>query len=143
MAKKKVDEPKVTPRQQSRLVEFAKKLKVMKDRKEWLETEEKKINKSIEDFNKEFVELMELNQLSKFTVDKIGTCYISADIYPEVKDQEALQTWLKDNGYESIIKPTVNYQTLKAFCKELLDGKNKVPKGVKIFPKAQVIIRKR
>ena len=129
--------------QQSKLVEYAKKLRCMKDKKEALKSELEDLNKELDTFNKEFVELMELNQLKKFTVDGIGTCYISADIYPKVNSVELLHEDLRLHGAGALIKEVVNHQSLKAYCKECLEAKNELPKGVDVYPEAQVVIRKK
>jgi hypothetical protein len=144
MAKKKEKEQQVIPTKAlTRLTEFAKKLRAINAKFDKLEADEKKLNEDADALNDEFVEYMELNGLQKFTVKGVGTCYIAGDIYPQVKDVEKMHAWLKDNGFGDMIKPTVNHNTLKAFCKEQLEAKNKVPAGVKVFPKSTVRILKR
>ena len=137
MAKKK-EEVKVTPK----LVDFARRLRVYKDKKDQLKDDLKELNKTLEVFNKEFVELMQDNEISTFKVDKAGTCYIEPDIYPDVVDSIAFIKWLDDNGFGSLAVRTVHPQTLKSFCKEQLAAKNLLPKGITIYPKPMVKIRR-
>jgi predicted nuclease with TOPRIM domain len=128
---------------ESKLVQYAKQLKTMEAKKDKIETQLSDLNKEIDDFNTQFVELMEKEGVQKFTVDNVGTCYIQADIYPKVTDVEQLHADLRDNGAGAMIKETVNYQSLKAYIKERLEQTNIMPKGVEVFPKAKVRIRKK
>lgn len=138
MSKKEKAEVKLTPK----LVDYARKLRIFKDKDERLKNDLKDLHKEMEDFNRLFVELMQDNEMSTFKVEKTGTCYLEADIYPDVKDEVTFFTWLRDNGFKYLIKETVHPQTLKAFCKEQMESKNKLPKGVTIFPKPLVKIRR-
>jgi hypothetical protein len=139
MAKKqKLEAPVIS----EKLVIFAKKLRVYKDKKEDLENQLEELKKGMDDFNTEFVELMEVNELKKFTIDKVGTVYIEPDIYPTVLDKPLFHKWLRANNFGDLIKEEVHYQTMKAFLKEQLESKNKLPEGIKIFPKSQVRIRR-
>lgn len=49
---------------------------------------------------------------------EFGRCTLTSDLNVSVKDRAKLHEWLEDSGNGDMIVPTVNYQTLKAFCKE-------------------------
>ncbi|MFH1328119.1 MAG: hypothetical protein ABIH76_04665 [Candidatus Bathyarchaeota archaeon] len=136
--KKKKESPVVSPK----LADFARRLRAYKDKKNKLKEELTNLNKEMDEFNTEFVELMEHGDITKFSVEKAGTCTLVADIFPDVKDEPTFFGWLRDNGFKDLIKETVSFQTLKAFCKEQLENKNTLPKGVTVFPKPVVKIRR-
>lgn len=121
---------------------FAKKLRKLTDTRDELDESLKAIKAEMEAFNEEFVELMRDSEMQKYTVAGAGTCFIQTDIYPDVKDEAALFADLRANDAGSLIKETVNFNTLKAYCKEQLDSKNKLPAGVEVFPKPKVRIRR-
>ena len=138
-AKKAVETPVKLP---SKLVDYARKLRVYKDKDEKLKSELKELHKEMEIFNREFVDLMQDNEISTFKVVLAGTCYLEPDIYPDVEDETMFINWLDDNGFGGLAKRNVHPQTLKSFCKEQIESKNKLPKGVKIYPKPMVKIRR-
>lgn len=47
------------------------------------------------------------------------TFFQKKDRYISVKDRESCFKWLKENGYEDVIKPTVNSKTFTSVIKEL------------------------
>jgi len=126
----------------NQLVDFAKRLKSMIDMRDLLDEDLKKVKAEIEEFQKEFVELMEIHRMQRFSLDGVGTVYISSSIYPKVVDQDLLFSDLRSKGFETLIKETIHAGTLKAHVKELLADKNELPKGIEVYPKAVVRIRK-
>lgn len=58
---------------------------------------------------------------------EFGRCTLTSDLSVSVKDKPGLHTWLADNGNGSLIVPTVNAQTLKAFVKEQMQNGEQLP----------------
>lgn len=56
-----------------------------------------------------------------------GRCTLTGDLSVSVKDKVALHKWLEEGGNGSLIVPTVNAQTLKAFVKEQMTTTGEVP----------------
>lgn len=118
-------------------------LKALLDKKEVLENQLSDLNKEIEEHQIKFVELMELHSIQRFSVNDVGTFYLSSDLFPRVLDRELLFQDLQARGAGDLIKPTVNAQTLKAYVKECLENKNEIPKGIETHSKTVVRIRKK
>ena len=66
----------------------------------------------------------------------VGTVSLLTDAYctTPAANADALKSWLTDNGYGSLIKPTVNASSLKSFMKEQILEGNKVPDMVNFAP---------
>lgn len=74
---------------------------------------------------------------------EFGRCTLTADLSVSTPDKLALHKWLKDTGNESLIVPTVNAQTLKAFVKEQLRNGEELPEEImKISPFSRAVIYK-
>jgi hypothetical protein len=70
-----------------------------------------------------------------------GRCTLSSDLYVSPVDKEQLQVWLKQEGHSDMIVPTVNAQTLKAFCKEQLRNGVELPEDIlKLTPFSRAVI---
>lgn len=72
---------------------------------------------------------MEEMELSSMNIKGLGRLTISADAYvTTVKGQKpSLIQWMKDNGFEELVKEDVNASTLKAWYKEQVSEGNEVP----------------
>ena len=74
---------------------------------------------------------------------EFGRCTLTSDLSVSTSDKIALHQWLKDTGNESLIVPTVNAQTLKAFVKEQLRNGEELPEKImKISPFSRAVIYK-
>lgn len=72
-----------------------------------------------------------------------GRCTLTSDLYVSAPDKRTLHAWLEETGNGSLIVPTVNAQTLKAFCKEQMRKGEELPDGVlKITPLSRAVIYK-
>jgi len=72
-----------------------------------------------------------------------GRCTLQSDLHVSAPNKQALHEWLTDTGNESLIIPTVNAQTLKAFCKEQMENGAELPETVlKITPFSRAVIYK-
>lgn len=71
-----------------------------------------------------------------------GRCTLQSDLHVKVNDKVGLHDWLNSNGHGSLIVPTVNAQTLKAFCKEQIVNGAELPEIVEISPFSRAVIYK-
>jgi len=70
-----------------------------------------------------------------------GRCTLTSDLYVSAPDKAALHEWLESSGNGDLIQPTVNAQTLKAFCKEQLKNDAEFPDGLlKLTPFSRAVI---
>lgn len=89
--------------------------------------------------------IMESAEIESCTVAGVGRVALSSDIRCSVpKDnKEALEDWLRENGQEALISPSVNSSTLKAFVKEMIKGKKPWPADLlKVDPFTRAAITK-
>jgi len=118
------------------------KLAKLRKEKSDLEKELKGITIEIETLSPEIVETMEAMGVTNLKLKNVGMFYLETQGYPIVKDSEILQNSLRKRGLGDIIKETVNYQTLRATCKELLENNEALPDGVEVFMKTTVRVRR-
>lgn len=61
---------------------------------------------------------------------EFGRCTLTGDLTIKVSDRPQLHQWLEESGNGSLIVPTVNAQTLKAFVKEQLQNGEQLPEKI-------------
>ena len=115
-----------------------------------LQGEKDNLEKQLAEVNKEFdylrktvlPERLEVDGLQNVTVAGVGRFGARADLYISTPAEErfTLQSWLAERGCESLIQPTVNSSTLKAFIKERMEHGDEVPPMVKITPYTMVTL---
>src|SRR6478735_8179586 len=71
-----------------------------------------------------------------------GRCTLTSDLSVSAGDKGALHSWLKDNGHEDLIVPTVNSSTLRAWVKEQLVAGNELPGTINIAPFSRAVLYK-
>lgn len=74
-----------------------------------------------------------------------GRCTLQSDLHVSAPDKHRLHTWLEQTGNGALIIPTVNAQTLKAFCKEQLHARDgiELPASVlNVTPFSRAVIYK-
>jgi hypothetical protein len=72
-----------------------------------------------------------------------GRCTLQSDLHVSAPNKILLHDWLKDTGNGALIIPTVNAQTLKAFCKEQMGKGAELPATVlNINPFSRAVIYK-
>lgn len=70
-----------------------------------------------------------------------GRCTLTSDLYVSAPDKRTLHQWLNETGNEALIQPTVNAQSLKAFCKEQMRKGIELPDGIlKVTPFSRAVI---
>jgi hypothetical protein len=74
-----------------------------------------------------------------------GRCTLTSDLYVSVKEgqKQRLHSWLEDGGNGSMIQPTVNAQSLKAFIKEQMKSGVDIPDEIlKVTPFSRAVLYK-
>ncbi len=129
------------------LFQLADRLKGLKEQKKQLEDTLKDINAAIEETNEKMVQIMTQQEIQNF--NRAGQLfYLNTRTFasPAAGQQEALYSWLKENGYGDLVKETVYSQTLSAFIKELLEEDDELPeelqKLVNVYEKTIVGVKK-
>lgn len=83
---------------------------------------------------KKIPDLMDALLITTTTFAGIGRLQKASDIYAKTKDKEASFQYLRDTGYEDMIKPTVNASTLKALLRRLLKDGTEIPECYDVTP---------
>jgi hypothetical protein len=89
-------------------------------------------------------ELMDSMDIENAKIEGVGTIYLRHDLYANVKadDRDKFYDWLRDNGFDELIKETVHPGTLKAWAKEQLDQAKPLPEAVQAAFVTQASLRK-
>lgn len=130
------------------IFEWADRLKELRDRKDELEAELKKVNADIYHTNEQLVLLMDAVKEQSFTRD--GTTFylatkVRANAVSGRKDE--LYEALRGEGYGNLVTEAVNPSTLSSFVKEqIAENENALPKWleglVSVTPETTVCVRK-
>ena len=119
----------------STLETVVRRLRELKDEKERLADEEKKINIEISQIEtQKLPEMMDSAGITSFKVPGCGSVSIRNETYVSVlaENRPQLHEELKASGNGDLITEQVNPQTLKSWVKEQLDQGNEVPDVVKL-----------
>lgn len=81
----------------------------------------------------EIPNMMAENDDLRSITGEFGRCTLTSDLSVKVKDKIELHKWLEDSGNGSLIVPTVNAQTLKAFVKEQLQRGEQLPEEILVI----------
>jgi hypothetical protein len=82
--------------------------------------------------NKLLPEAMEAADQTKFSVEGVGTVYLTNRVFAHINaaDREAAYSWFRDNGHGDLIKETVHTSTLNAWAKEQLEEGGEIPESI-------------
>jgi len=119
----------------STLETVVRRLRELKDEKEKLGEEEKRINIEISQIETlKLPEMMESAGITSFKVPGIGSVSIRNETYVSVlaENRPQLYAELRASGNGDLITEQVNPQTLKSWVKENLEAGNEVPDVVKV-----------
>lgn len=112
------------------LVELVREMKMVQSAKESAEDVVKSLNKKF-DFLRitKIPQVMEDEGIQRLSVDGVGRVSLTADMHVSVKEgqKDAFYDWLRDNGREDLIQPTVNSSTLKATVKNMVKQGEEFP----------------
>jgi hypothetical protein len=130
----------------SKLIEAAREFRALKDEKEGLEASEKLVNARIKQLETEIIpQLMDENSIDKFTVEGVGTIFQQVKVYASVKAEftETFHNWLRENGHDDLIKPTVHPSTLKSFAQEQLEAGEELPEWLTAYKVPTAMLRRK
>lgn len=71
--------------------------------------------------------LMDGEDLTSCTIEGIGRINLQDDVQVKVLDSQKMQGWLIEEGFEDLIKTTVNAQTLAAFVRRRVKADEDLP----------------
>lgn len=112
------------------LVELVREMRNIQSAKESAEDVVKALNKRF-DFLRitKIPQVMEDEGIQRLSVDGVGRVSLTADMHVSVKEgqKDAFYDWLRDNGREDLIQPTVNSSTLKATVKNMVKQGEEFP----------------
>lgn len=126
------------------LVELVREMKAVQSAKETAEEIIKELNKKF-DFLRitKIPQVMEDEGIQRLSVEGVGRVSLTADMHVSVKEgqKESFYEWLRDNGREDLIQPTVNASTLKATVKNMVKQGEEYPEellNVNPFTRASI-----
>lgn len=112
------------------LIELIKEMRRIQNEKDEVESDLKQYNKHF-DFLRitKIPQVMEDEGIKNMNVEGVGRVSLTADMHVSVKEglKEAFYLWLRDNGREDLIQPTVNSSTLKATVKTMVKNGEEIP----------------
>lgn len=112
------------------LIELIKEMRRIQTEKDEVESDLKQYNKHF-DFLRitKIPQVMEDEGIKNMNVEGVGRVSLTADMHVSVKAEmkEAFYLWLRDNGREDLIQPTVNSSTLKATVKNMVKKGEEIP----------------
>lgn len=79
-------------------------------------------------------DLMDALEITTTTFAGIGRLQKASDIYAKTVDKDASFQYLRDTGYEDMIKPTVNASSLKALLRRMLKEGVELPECYVVTP---------
>jgi hypothetical protein len=124
------------------LVQLGQKIYDLIQKKVILEVQVDKLTEELNIEQAKMIDTMESLQVKNIRLDDIGMFYLASSIYPKVLDQQLLFDDLRSRGDGSLIKETINSNTLRAYIKECMDNKNEVPKGIEIYAETKLRLKK-
>jgi len=132
---------------QDRLFELADTLKALRERKDALEAELKRVNADIDDADFHLADLMAETETQNFT--RAGTLFClttKTRASAQAGRRAELYAALRDKGYGDLVYETVNANSLSAFVKEQMEEQDALPDWleglVHVFEKTTVSVRK-
>jgi len=112
------------------LIELIKEMYIIQGEKEDVEGDLKNLNKHL-DFLRitKIPQVMEDQGIKNISVEGVGRVSLTADMHVSVKAEmkEMFYTWLRDNGRQDLIQPTINSSTLKATVKNMVKTGEEIP----------------
>jgi len=126
----------------SKLTDLIERMKELGDELDALEEQAKPLQKEYDQLRLELIPGEMAEEDIRSVTGGFGRCTLTSDLYVTVKNKGAMHMWLNDTDNEAMIVPTVNAQTLKAFCKEQLAKAAKIEdpeEAAKVLPPEEVL----
>lgn len=125
----------------SNLTDLIERMKALGDQLDALDEERKPLQKEYDALRLEAIPSAMAEEDIRSISGGFGRCTLTGDIYLSAPDKQKLHDWLRDSGNDSLIQPTVNAQSLKAFVKEQMGKDAELPEDVlKITPFSRAVI---
>ncbi len=99
--------------------EAAQRYKKLRDDKDYLESEVKRIKAELETLEAALIEEMLQEGITSMRIEGVGMLTVNNKLAAKIVDKEKFFEWLRQTDRESLIKRDVNYMTLQAFANEL------------------------
>lgn len=106
-----------------------------------LEQQDKALSKDIEELQKKLVPAFEADGMQSINLDGVGTFYLEAQTFPKVEDNPLMLKWFRNHKMASLIKETVNWQTLRGEANSRLKDNLPLPDGISTYNKTVVKLR--
>lgn len=106
-----------------------------------LEQQDKALSKDIEELQKKLVPAFEADGMQSINLDGVGTFYLEAQTFPKVEDNPLMLKWFRNHKMASLIKETVNWQTLRGEVNSRLKDNLPLPDGISTYNKTVVKLR--
>lgn len=112
----------------------------LKEEKNKKEKELKVIDQKLTAASERLVEILEEENLTSIKHSKLGTFTIKDRVFAQQVDKNKLFKWLREQGYETLIKEDVNSNSLNSVMGDILSNGESLPKdaGVKLFFKSSI-----
>jgi len=126
----------------SKLTDLIERMKELGDDLDRLDEEKKPIQKEYDELRLIHIPSFMAEEDIRSVTGGFGRCTLTSDLYVTVKNKTEMHAWLNETGNEALIVPTVNAQSLKAFCKEQLSKHNELPdeEVLKVTPFSRAVI---
>jgi len=126
----------------SKLTDLIERMKELGDELDALEEQAKPLQKEYDQLRLELIPGEMAEEDIRSVTGGFGRCTLTSDLYVTVKNKAAMHAWLEETGNDAMIVPTVNAQTLKAFCKEQLNKDDELPdeEVLKVTPFSRAVI---
>lgn len=115
------------------LVAFAKAYQDTDSKVEGLEQQLKEAKASRDSAEKKLVDEMITQQVKSFKADGLGGFRVQAVVYPNVKDREALSSYVKEQKLDWLFTVSIHGQKLRSFVKELMEQGKQIPPGIEPY----------
>jgi len=125
----------------SKLTDLIQKMKELGEQLDAIDEDRKPIQKEYDQLRLEAIPSAMAEEDIRSLTGGFGRCTLTGDLYVSAPDKMKLHDWLRESGNESLIQPTVNAMTLKAFVKDQMERDKELPDDVlKITPFSRAVI---
>ena len=121
-------------------LEKLKQMKSLRLARAELDKQVKDLKEKVDLINAEVTEYFEISGQQSINIEGYGMFYLNREIYPNIEDRDAVESWLEARGDLELIK-TFNTNKFKAYFKELVEENGELPPSTTQFVKTEVRMR--
>ena len=125
------------------VVEMARRMRELQAQKDELDEQYKAINIELDQIRlKDIPEAMAEADIRSLTIDGIGRVQLAADCYATIKDKALGYAWLREHGYDGLIRGYVQPSTFKAAVKDAMKNWQEFPEelfSITPFTRASIV----